>query len=136
MKPVFVDTAALIALGNRRDAYHVQATKVNEELRHSGRNYVTTSAIILEFGNAFSQLDLRATAIRIIDAIRQSQKWNYIDVDRRIMNSGLALYRNMEDKEWGLVDCTSIVIARDMGITEIFSTDRHFQQAGLTLLLG
>jgi len=93
MKPVFVDTAALIALGNRRDVFHVPATKVKEELRRSGRNYVTTGAIILEFGNAFSQVSLRATAVQLIDAIRQSKKWNYIDIDHGIMNRGLVLYR-------------------------------------------
>ena len=41
----------------------------------------------------------------------------------------------MKDKEWGLVDCTSIIVARDMGITEIFTTDHHFEQAGFTILL-
>ncbi len=41
----------------------------------------------------------------------------------------------MEDKGWGLVDCTSIVLAKEMGINEIFTTDHHFEQAGFTILL-
>lgn len=38
----------------------------------------------------------------------------------------------MADKEWGLVDCTSIVLAKEMGIHEIFTTDHHFEQAGFS----
>ncbi len=136
MKPVFVDTAALIAIGNRRDAFHKQALKIKEELRRSQRNYITTGAIFLEFGNAFSQITLKPTAIQIMEAIRQSRKWHYIDIDKNMMQKGYELYRKMGDKEWGLVDCTSIVVSREMGITEIFTTDRHFEQAGFAILLS
>ena len=53
-----------------------------------------------------------------------------------MMQKGYELYRKMGDKEWGLVDCTSIVVSREMGITEIFTTDRHFEQAGFAILLS
>ncbi len=52
------------------------------------------------------------------------------------MNKGLELFKRMLDKEWGLVDCTSIAIANDLGITEIFTTDHHFEQAGFNILLS
>ena len=42
----------------------------------------------------------------------------------------------MTDKEWGLVDCSSIIVAREREITEVFSTDRHFKQASFTILLN
>lgn len=41
----------------------------------------------------------------------------------------------MMDKEWGLVDCASIHVAKNMGIKDIFSTDHHFEQAGFQILL-
>ena len=31
MKPIFVDTSALIALGNKRDSFHQQAIKINND---------------------------------------------------------------------------------------------------------
>ncbi len=68
MKPVFVDTAALIAMSNRQDAFHSQAMTVRNSLRTSHRNYVTTNAILLEFGNAFSQIRLKPVAIKLIEA--------------------------------------------------------------------
>ena len=58
MKPVFIDTSALIAIGNRRDVFHSQALKIKNELKQSRRNFVTTNAVLLEFGNAFSAVNL------------------------------------------------------------------------------
>ncbi|MCI5148424.1 MAG: PIN domain-containing protein, partial [Candidatus Electrothrix sp. MAN1_4] len=57
MKPVFVDTSAFIAIGNKRDAFHAQAVTLRDELRRSQRNFVITDAILLEFGNAFSAVN-------------------------------------------------------------------------------
>ena len=65
----------------------------------------------------------------------QSKKWKSTFIDEKLLNRGFELYRQMKDKEWGLVDCISIIVARDMGITEIFTTDHHFEQAGFTILL-
>jgi len=135
MKRVFVDTSALIAIGNKRDTFHCQALGVKDDLKRSKRDFITTSAILLEFGNAFSPVSLKSSAIKLIEAVRQSKKWEGIFIDEKLLNRGFELYRQMKDKEWGLVDCTSIIVARDMEISEIFTTDHHFEQAGFTILL-
>ena len=80
-------------------------------------------------------MSLKSSAIKLIEAVRQSKKWEGIFIDEKLLNRGFELYRQMKDKEWGLVDCTSIIVARDMEITEIFTTDHHFEQAGFTILL-
>ena len=134
-KLIFVDTSALIAIGNKRDAFHFQALGINKELSRSNITFITTSAILLEFGNAFSTVNLRPFAIKLIDAVRQSKKWTSIVVDENILSRSFDLYRQMTDKEWGLVDCTSIHVATDMGIKNIFSTDHHFEQAAFNILL-
>jgi len=72
MKPVFVDTSALIAIGNRKDSFHQQAIDIRNELRSSRKSFVTTNAVLFEFGNAFSKVYLRTVAVKIIDAIRTS----------------------------------------------------------------
>ena len=135
MKSIFVDTSALIALGNKRDTFHLSAVKIRDELKQQQIHFVTTSAILLEFGNAFSPISLKSTAITLIEAIKISQKWTYITIDELIFNQAFALYKQVQDKEWGLVDCTSIIIARQMKISQIFSTDHHFEQAGFSILL-
>lgn len=135
MKPVFVDTSALIAIGNRRDAFHWQAVKIRDKLRQSGRNLITTNAILLEFGNAFSVVNLRPSAIKMIEAIRASKKWECINTDDTLLEKGFQKFKQVKDKDWGLVDCISMIVSKDYEITEIFTTDHHFEQAGFRILL-
>ncbi len=135
IKPVFFDTSALIAIGNKHDAFHLDAVRIRNDLKKTKRYFVTTSAILYEFGSAFSSINLRLTAIKMIEAIIQSKKWNCIQIDNELFNKGFELYKQVKDKEWGLVDCTSIIVSRNMGIIEVFTADHHFEQAGFTILL-
>jgi len=52
---------------------------------------------LLEFGNAFSSVALKPIAIKFIEAIRQSNKWNYIDIDDVILKKGFELYKKVAD---------------------------------------
>lgn len=135
MKTVFVDTSALIAIGNKRDAFHSQALKVREKLKQTKANFIITNGILLEFGNAFSPVNLKPTAIKLIEAITNSRKWHCVNIDDHLIQKGFELYKQVQDKNWGLVDCISIIVARDMSIREIFTTDHHFEQAGFEILL-
>jgi predicted nucleic acid-binding protein len=135
MTPVFVDTAALIALGNRRDDFHLHAQAIKRELIGVERPFVTTSLVIVELCNAFSSSGFRSTAVQMVESLHHSKRWNVVDVDREWMTVGFELYRKMTDKEWSLVDCISILVANRLKIFEIFTTDHHFEQAGLRILL-
>ena len=135
MKSVFVDTAALIALGNRRDDFHGPARTVRRTLIRGGYAFVTTRLVIVELCNAFSRGELRSTAARIVDSIEQSSRWTIIEADRPWITAGFDLYRRMTDKEWGLVDCVSILVAQHFEIQDVFTTDHHFEQAGFRILL-
>jgi uncharacterized protein len=55
MRSIFVDTAALIALGNRQDQWHAQAVAMSRQLTLAGSRFVTTDAVLLEVGNTYSR---------------------------------------------------------------------------------
>ena len=38
-------------------------------------------------------------------------------------------------KEWGLTDCISIVVMQERGVVRAFTSDHHFEQAGLIRLM-
>jgi len=78
MKTVFVNTSTLIAIGNKRDTFHFQAVKMSESLKQINANFVTTSGILLEFVNAFSPVNLKPVAIKLVEAIIHSKKWNCV----------------------------------------------------------
>ena len=135
MKPVFVDTSALIALGNARDHFHNQATKLLRELLTFKRQFFTTNAVILEFTNAFSAVRYKPLAIRLIDLIYSTKAWKVVMIDDRLMEKGIEKFKQMNDKDWSVVDCIGMMLTKDFGITEIFTNDHHFEQAGFTILL-
>jgi predicted nucleic acid-binding protein len=135
MKPIFVDTSAFIALGNSRDHFHLQAKELKRTLIESQRTFVTTSLIIVEFCSAFSNLLFRSTAIDFVESIANSRQWECLEVDQILRQRGFELFKQMSDKEWSLVDCISIIVARDIGVTQIFTNDHHFEQAGFQILL-
>jgi uncharacterized protein len=135
MTRVFVDTAALVALGNRQDQWHPQAVKVSRQLTLSGCRFVTTDAVLLEVGNTFSRAAYKSVALRLIEVARRSPRWECLEVDRDLFDRGLTLFRKMSDKDWSLTDSISVVVASDHGIHQVFTTDHHFTQAGLQILL-
>jgi len=135
MKPVFVDTSALIAMGNKRDQFHHQAIELRNQFIGSKRDHITTSAVLMELGNAFSPIPLRSPAIRLIETIKISRFWQVLPINDDLFDRGLAKFKQMADKDWSLIDCISIIIAEEFRITEIFTNDHHFEQAGFKILM-
>jgi predicted nucleic acid-binding protein len=135
MSPIFVDTSALIALSSKRDKFHKKARRLRRELVRERKTFATTDAVILEVASYFSRSQWRPTAVRLIKDIKNSKAWNCLTIDDDLMKRGFKLYESITDKDWTLVDCIGIVVARDLEITEIFTTDHHFEQAGFKILL-
>jgi len=44
--------------------------------------------------------------------------------------TSMSLLQQYTDKEWSLVDAASFVVMRQLGISEAFTSDHHFSQAG------
>lgn len=134
MKPVYVDTSALIAIGNKNDSYHHHAVRIHKSLLKAERHFITTNGVILELFNTFSPIRQKQIAIRLYNLITNSENWDCIPVDE-LMPKGIVRFQERLDKDWSLVDCISMVAAENLGITEIFTTDHHFTQAGFNILL-
>jgi len=135
MRRVFVDTVALISLGNKRDVLHRHALKVKQNLDLSEQVLITTNAVILEFCNSFSDTELRPLAIKTFEAINASNRWVCVHVSKSLMDKGFEKFKQMQDKEWSLIDCISMIVAEEFGIVEVFTADHHFEQAGFINLL-
>ncbi|MDD5229563.1 MAG: PIN domain-containing protein [Methylococcales bacterium] len=135
MNMVFVDTAALIALGNKRDSFHHVAWQVQKELVKNQSHFITSDFVIAEFCNAFSRVKFRETAVQMVNSIYQSKAWTVTSISEDLMAKSLHLFTQMQDKEWGLVDCSSIILAKEKQITSVFTADKHFEQAGFEILL-
>jgi predicted nucleic acid-binding protein len=51
------------------------------------------------------------------------------------MERALTLYEARKDKQWGLTDCISFVVMKEQGVETAATADRHFTQAGFSILL-
>lgn len=82
MKKIFVDTSAIIALLNATDEYHLEASRLNNELLEKQVHFITTSAVMNEVLDGFSKLHLRRSGIAYFDAFSQSHYARMIHVSR------------------------------------------------------
>ena len=134
--PVFVDTAALIALISRDDAWHVRTRDVFSRLAREHQPLLTSSAVIFELlDGAAARGAMRPAAMRMIQSIRNSRQWAVIHVSEAHVRKGEDVYASRMDKAWSLTDCTNMEIAREHSVTEVLSSDSDFVQAGFTVLL-
>ena len=135
MATVLVDTAAWIALVNTRDELHSPAEQTMADLRRRKVALVTTEFVLLEVANALCTSAWRAKGVKLIDGFRSMLNLRIIPADTMLLAQGWELYRSRPDKEWSLTDCTSIVVLQREQIEQVFSSDRHFEQAGFVKLM-
>ncbi|CDH44621.1 type II toxin-antitoxin system VapC family toxin [Candidatus Contendibacter odensensis] len=126
-EPLFVDTGYVIALINQNDQHHARALALSQ--RYEGHPLVTTDAVLLEIGNALSRI-ARQEASQILHYFLQADEVTLIHLTPQRFNSALRLYDQYQDKSWGLVDCFSFEVMREMGLSKALTFDHHFTQAG------
>jgi predicted nucleic acid-binding protein len=132
---VFVDTVAWIALLNVSDALHARAQQVMSALRQQKVRLVTTEFVLLEVADALSAPTIRVQTVAFINGLRQLSILQIVPVSPTLFADGWTLYSQRHDKEWGLTDCTSFVVMTQKQITQAFTSDHHFEQAGFNCSL-
>ena len=133
---LFLDASYAIALASATDQYHERAVELAQRIETGGRRLVTSRAVVLEIGNALSKLRYRAAAFALLDAIERDPNLEIVPLSEELYRRSLELYRQHQDKEWGLTDCVSFAVMRERKITDALTADDHFRQAGFRILLA
>lgn len=134
-RQVFLDTNGWIALLNSSDSLHPAAEAIWQDLLSRSYTVVLTDWILAETGNGLARTKARTQFPSAVEVLRSSRRARLLDVSDELARRALQLYASRPDKTWGLVDCASFVVMNDLGISEAFTTDGHFEQAGLRCLL-
>ena len=129
---ILVDTGFVLALINTRDKYHAQALELGD--RYEGFPLLVTTAVLLEIGNALAR-GFKEQAVAVIERFLNSDEVEVVQLSSSLFEKAFALYRQYQDKDWGMVDCVSIVVMRDAGIRQALAFDNHFSQAGFEVLI-
>ena len=132
---VFVDSFAWIAAINKSDNYHEISLKTIETLLKKGLKLVTSNYVIVETINALSKAEFRKAVIEFVDKLEMSPSVEIIKITDEMYNNAWALYQQRMDKDWGITDCTSFEVMRMFNINKAFTNDKHFEQAGYSLVV-
>jgi len=131
----FLDTSYALALASRSDAGHEKARALASDIVRNRVALVTSQAVLLEIGNAMAKIPLRMFGVRLLEQIHRDPAIEVVSITDDLYRDAFAAYRSRPDKEWGLIDCMSIVIMQRLGIREALTADHHFEQAGFRALM-
>ncbi len=135
MIEVFLDTSFAIALSSQTDRNHLQAVELAGQLELHKTHLITTQSILLEIGNALSKQRYRIAAIQLLESLETDRNVEIVLLTNDLYHQAFNLFKQRQDKEWGLVDCISFIVMQERGITDALTADAHFQQAGFRALL-
>ena len=127
---LFVDTSGWAAPVIHSVARSSELEAFSRTLIRSGRTLVTTNYVLSELIALLTIRTYQSRSQNLALINRIQQKAQIVHIDEATDAEAWAMLQRYSDKEWSLVDAASFVVMRHMGITEAFTTDHHFEQAG------
>lgn len=138
MNTVFIDASAWIALYHKKDKHHQPAWIIYKQLLNQGGKFLTSNWVAYE---AISILKSRASydaARSLWDILQDAELSQVVRIDKELEEKAISLFWRYQDKRWGVVDCSSILLMETESCSVAFGYDHHFAEAtrqyGFTLL--
>ena len=131
---IFVDTAAFLAMENRRDAHHEEAIAYRRACLKKGKQLVTSDYVLDESYTIIRMRAGHATAVQFGEALRASRLLRIEHITLETVEDAWSLFREFSDHEFSFTDCTSFVLMEKLGIGSAFTFDVHFRQYGRFLV--
>lgn len=129
--PVFVDSSALMALLDRRQANHDRARRAWSVLLTDEFRLVTSNYVVVETC-AMIQRRIGISAVFAFTAdLLPALEVVWVDTDTH--NAGLTAVLAAGERRLGVVDCTSFEVMRREKIRYAFTFDGHFESRDLGL---
>ena len=89
----------------------------------------------MEIGNALAKLRYRKAAAELLESLESDPTVEIIPISEELYKRAFELYRERQDKEWGITDCISFIVMQERGLQAALTTDEHFEQAGFDAIL-
>jgi predicted nucleic acid-binding protein len=124
-----------MALSRKRDQYNRHAVAWDQFVIRTRSNIVTTEAVLWEWLNSLSDASTRGVAAEGYRRAHADGRIEVVPFQPELIDSAVQLYRTRPDKDWSLTDCLSFVVMERRHLTEAPTTDGHFEQAGLKVMM-
>ena len=129
---VFVDTTALYAVLDRGDEYHAAAAEIWRRLIDGADRLVSSNYVVVE-SCALVQNRLGMRAARALhDGVLPWLETYWITVEDH--NGAMDALLVADRRNLSLVDCTSFVAMRRLGLRRAFAFDEDFAEQGFEVL--
>ena len=135
MAAYFADTSFWMALSRKRGEYNRHAVAWNQFVIRTRSSIVTTEAVLWEWLNGLSDASTRGVAAEGYRRAHADARIEVIPFQLELIDSAVQLYRTRPDKNWSLTDCLSFVVMERRHLTDALTTDGHFEQAGLKVMM-
>ena len=98
---------------------------------------VTTDEDLTEFLTALSRggRTLRTRGANAVRTMLEDPAVMIVPQSRQSFLNGVSRYEQRLDKGYSLQDCVSMNVMEAEGITDILTSDRHFEQEGFNILM-
>jgi uncharacterized protein len=135
MKTIFADSNYWVAILNPKDSIHDTAIRVSRIIGNF--KIVTSEFVLLEVMKLMANagLHLKQTAHHAIGDMRRNPNLKVVPATSTLFQKACERYVDYHDKEWDAIDCSSMIIMQEEGISEALTFDNHFKQMGFIALL-
>lgn len=117
------------------DAYHDRALALMQQVFAERPQLVTTRSVLLEIGDRLGKARNRPKAVQALMALESDPLVQIVPLSDALYDHAFQLFQARPDKEWGMTDCVSFVVMRELRMTSALTADRHFEEAGFRALL-
>ena len=131
---VFLDTSALYAVFDGDDASHKVVAEAWRELVGSAASLHTTNYVLVEL----QALLQRRLGVEAVDALSTYlvPLLNVAWIDERVHAQATAALLGARRRDVSLVDHTSFIVMRSLGLRSALTVDRHFVEQGFRAVPG
>ena len=126
--PIFIDTSAIIAARDARDANHEAAIEYLREVKAQRRRFIVTNFVFAEV-HAYFCRDHKV-AITLGELLLNDPLFDYSRVTAPEEREAWGIARRYGDKGFPFVDCVSFAVTQRLEIQDAFAFDDHFRQFG------
>lgn len=135
MKRYFVDAVHFIALTNPKDQWHNKAVRLATETAQE--ILVTTEDVLVELLNFYAESGgfMRQKVADVTRSVLLDPRIDVVSRPESTFLEALELYESRLDKGYSMTDCISMNLCRQLGIRDVLTGDKHFQQEGFDIAL-
>jgi len=134
MDHLFIDTSGWASVLCPQDEFYSAFSEFMQRAKRDRQNFVTTNYVIAELVPLLSsRYHLpRKDIIELVNTVKTYTRTEIIHIDQALDRDAWKHLETRSDKDWSLVDASSFIVMRRLGIARALTGDHHFTQAGFT----